>query len=212
MKKLIVLAVAIISMAGFVKAQDNETDYREQFTFGLKIGANYSNVYDSKGEEFRADGKFGLATGAFLSIPLSKYIGIQPEVLLSQKGFKGSGSFLGYSYEMVRTTTYLDIPLFFAFKPSEFLTLLAGPQFSYLLKQKDSFSSSLFSYEQEEEFSNDNIRKNTLCFAMGGDINVKAIVVGARVGWDLQDNAGDGTSDTPRYKNVWYQMTIGYRF
>lgn len=212
MKKFIVLAVAIISMAGFVKAQDNETDYREQFKFGLKIGANYSNVYDTRGEEFQADGKFGFAGGAFLSIPLGKYIGIQPEILLSQKGFKGSGSFLGFSYEMVRTTTYLDIPLFFSFKPSEFLTLQAGPQFSYLLKQKDSFSSSLFSYEQEEEFSNDNIRKNTLGFVTGLDINVKAIVVGARVGWDLQDNAGDGTSDTPRYKDVWYQMTIGYRF
>lgn len=199
-------------IASIATSQNEETDFREQLKFGIKIGANYSNVYDSEGEEFRADGKIGLATGAFISIPISKYIGIQPEILLSQKGFKASGRFLGTDYEMVRTTTYLDIPLFFSFKPSEFLTLQAGPQFSYLLKQKDAFSSTLFNYEQEEEFSNDNIRKNTLCFVTGADINVKAIVVGVRAGWDLQDNAGDGTSDTPRYKNVWYQITVGYRF
>jgi hypothetical protein len=33
------------------------------------------------------------------------------------------------------------------------------------------------------------------------------IVIGARAGWDLLNNKGDGTSTTPRYKNMWYQAT-----
>jgi hypothetical protein len=33
-----------------------------------------------------------------------------------------------------------------------------------------------------------------------------------RGSWDLKNNNGDGTSTTPRYKNVWYQATVGYRF
>lgn len=212
MKKVFLLSLAIISMAGFLKAQSSETDFREDVKFGLKIGANYSNVYDSHGEEFRADGKLGLATGAFLSIPISTYIGVQPEVLISQKGFKATGEIFGSPYELVRTTTYLDIPLFVSFKPSEFFTLLAGPEYSYLLKQKDTFSNSLINYEEEQEFTNDDIRKNTLSFIMGGDVNISSIVIGLRAGWDLQENQGDGTSNTPRYKNVWYQMTFGYRF
>ena len=99
-----------------------------------------------------------------------------------------------------------------AIKPTEILTIVVGPQYSFLLKEKNQFESTLFSSSQEEEFNNDNIRKNTLCFLGGIDLNFSNLVVGARAGWDVQNNAGDGTSSTPRYKNVWYQATIGYRF
>jgi len=43
------------------------------------------------------------------------------------------------------------------------------------------------------------------------DINLNNIVIGARAGWDLFNNNGDGTSTTPRYKNVWAQATVGIR-
>ena len=185
---------------------------RERMTVGLKIGANFSNVYDSKGQDFQADSKMGLALGGFVSIPLIQYIGIQPELLYSQKGFHGTGSFLGSNYDFTRTTNYLDIPIFFAFKPSPFLTLLVGPQYSYLLNQKDVFTNATTSIEQEKGFENDNIRRNTLCFVMGFDVNISHVALGARVGWDVQNNNGDGTSTTPRYKNEWAQFTLGYRF
>lgn len=173
---------------------------------------NYSNIYDDKTEEFNADSKAGFAGGVFVSVPIGMYLGIQPEVLLSQKGFKGKGTLLGSEYELTRTTTYIDIPIQFAFKPSEFLTLLAGPQYSYLIKQKDTFNSSLYSYSQEQEFENDNIRKNIFGIVAGLDINIENIVIGARMAWDVQNNHGDGSSDTPRYKNTWFQGTIGFAF
>jgi hypothetical protein len=65
---------------------------------------------------------------------------------------------------------------------------------------------------QEEEFTNDNLRKNTFSFIIGGDVNFENLVLGLRGSWDLKNNNGDGTSTTPRYKNVWYQATVGYRF
>ena len=97
-------------------------------------------------------------------------------------------------------------------KPSEFITLLAGPQFSYLVNQRDVFANSATSFAQEQEFNNDNIRKNIFGVVGGLDINLKHIVLGARVAWDVQNNNGDGTASTPRYKNVWFQGTIGYSF
>jgi len=103
------------------------------------------------------------------------------------------------------------VPLLVSVKPTPMITLLVGPQYSYLVSQTDVFSSSLLTVEQEEEFENDNIRKNTLCFLGGIDINVSSFVFGARVGWDLLQNVGDGTSTTLRYKNVWYTATIGFR-
>lgn len=207
---LLLLSFCLISVNSF--AQTTGTTTSERIQFGMKAGINFSNVYDSKGEQFNADGKIGAAGGVFISIPLGKYLGIQPEILFSQKGFKATGSLLGSNYTFTRTTNYIDIPLLLAIKPTSVITILAGPQYSYLMKQKDVFVTSVTSVEQQKVFENDNIRKNTLCFVGGADINLAKLVLSARAGWDIQNNNGDGTSTTPRYKNVWYQATIGYRF
>jgi len=211
MKKIILIVATITLMVNNSIGQSS-IDVRDKLIFGAKLGANYSNVYDEAGEDFVANAKLGAALGAYLSIPIGKYIGVQPEVLLSQKGFQATGRILGNTYNFTRTTTYLDVPVLFAFKPSEFFTLVAGPQYSYLLIQKDVFKNASTSIEQEQEFVNDNIRKNTFCVTGGADINIKHIVISARAGWDIQNNNGNGTSTTPRYKNVWYQATVGYRF
>ena len=213
MKKINLMIVALTVISFNAIAQDGSSiDTRDQLQIGAKIALNYANVYDSRGEEFDADAKFGMAVGGFISIPIGTYIGVQPEVLFSQKGFQATGKVLGLNYEFTRTTNYLDIPIYFALKPSEFITLLAGPQFSYLLSRKDVFESSITSGEQEQEFENDNIRKNTLGASIGVDINISHLVFGARANWDLQENNGDGTSTTPRYKNQWLQATVGFKF
>ncbi len=204
MKKTLTLFVSIALLASAGIAQD--------IHFGPKVGLNISNVYDSEGENFDADPKIGLAAGLFVSIPLGSFLGIQPEMLFSQKGFKASGSILGNDYTFTRTLNYIDIPLLISVKPSEMFTIVAGPQYSYLISSKDVFENSFLDIEQEEEFDNENLRRNTLCFLGGFDVNVNSIVIGARVGWDLFQNNGDGSSTTLRYKNVWYQATVGFRF
>lgn len=92
------------------------------------------------------------------------------------------------------------------------LTLLVGPQYSYLIKQKDVFTNPITDVDVTQDFEVDDIRKNTLCMVGGIDINLSSIVIGARVGMDLYNNNGDGTSTTPRYKNAWAQATVGFRF
>ncbi len=208
----ILLTLLMSPLTVLAQAEIISPDVRGTITFGIKGGTNYSNVYDSEGEQFDADAKFGFAGGGFVSLPIGKLIGIQPEVLYSQKGFQGSGILLGEQYVIDRTTNYLDVPVFFLVKPVPILTLMAGPQFSYLLSQKDVLSDGENSIEQEQEFENDDIRKNTLCFVGGLDVNVRHFVIGGRAGWDLFNNNGDGTSTTPRYKNVWVQATLAYRF
>lgn len=214
MKKILIIASLFSITTTIAVAQDssNETDNRGKFQFGLKAGLNYSNVYDEQGEDFEADAKFGFVGGLFMAIPIGKYLGVQPEILISQKGFRGHGVILGNPYSFNRTTTYIDVPLQFMLKPSEFFTILVGPQFSYLMNQRDVFTSSSNSYAQEQEFKQDNIRKNVFGVVGGFDINLRHITLGARAACDLQTNTGDGTSSTPRYKNVWLQGTVGYKF
>ena len=207
MKRLLLSAIII----GTAIASSYAQKARDVFSLGIKVGSNYSNVFDSRGDQFVAEGKYGLAAGAFLSLPIGKFIGIQPEMIYSEKGFKATGSFLGTNYSATRTTTYIDVPILLAIKPTNFLTILAGPQYSFLIKQNNNFTSTLASADREKIFDNDNIRKNVLGLIGGVDINLSSFVIGARVGVDVQNNNGDGTSTTPRYKNAWYQATIGFR-
>jgi hypothetical protein len=209
MKKILILFIAVGFLANYGMGQ--VMDNRSAFTLGIKAGGNFANVYDTQGDEFRADGKLGFVGGLFFTVPLGEVFGVQPEILFSQKGFKATGSLIGFNYGLTRTTTWVDIPLYFAVKPMPSLTILAGPQFSYLVKRKDEIRSDAGTIEIIEEFDNDNIRKNVLGIIAGVDVNVNQLVIGARAGWDLSTNNGDGSSQTPRYKNAWVQATLGFR-
>jgi hypothetical protein len=209
-KSTILMALLFAGTVFSVQAQD-DIDSRTKLSFGIKAGLNYSNVWDEKGQDFQADSKAGFAGGVFLGIPIGKFLGFQPEVLISQKGFQGSGTLLFTPYSFTRTTTYIDVPLQLQFKPIQFVTLLLGPQYSYLMNQKDVYTFGTNSTEQEQEFENDNIRKNVLGFVAGLDVNISHVVVSGRIGWDFQTNNGDGSSSTPRYKNQWLQLTVGFK-
>lgn len=212
MKKLLFFALLIcLSNVHITQGQRSGSRFWDGFKLGIKAGANFSNVYDTQGEAFKADGKVGFVGGAFLEVPLSDYIGIRPEVLYSQKGFKASGQYLGTSYSFTRTTDYIDIPILLTIKPVSMLTINAGPQFSFLMKQKDVFNSTLLSNQQQQDFSNDNYRKNLMSITAGIGLNFGTVILDLRANYDLQQNNGDGTSSTPRYKNAWYQATLGFR-
>jgi hypothetical protein len=193
-----------------MQAQDIETPERDRATVGVKAGINFANVWDEQGQDFRADGKLGFAGGLFIGIPIGEVFGFQPEFLISQKGFKGGGTLLGTGYSLSRTKTSFDIPLQLQIKPTKYITLLAGPQYSYMLQQKDVYTFGSNQIEQIKEFENENIRRNMLGFVAGVDVNINHLVVSARVGWDFLTNQGDGTSSTPRYRSQWLQFTVGY--
>jgi hypothetical protein len=212
MKKIILIIAAVMLTANYSNAQNNSPDSRSKFQFGVKAGLNLSNVFDERGQDFVADPKIGFATGGFVSIPVWKYLGVQPGLLFSQKGYRSTGTFFDSYYRYTRTLNYIDMPLLASFKPFELLTLVAGPQISFLVSQRDVFKGGSLTIDEQQEFKNDNIRRNVMCFLAGFDINLDHIVLGARAGWDIQNNNGDGTSVNPRYKNVWYQATVGFRF
>lgn len=208
-KKAATLVVLLMTSMSF--AQDGmSSDTRDEVKFGVKAGVNFANIYDEKGDDFVADGKAGLAVGAFASIPLGKVFGIQPEVMYSQKGFKGNGGAGIFAYDYKLTSSYLDIPVLLQVKPSEFFTILAGPQFSYLLDTKYEFNNT--STVVEEEINSDNYKKGVFGAVVGVDFNYENFVLGTRFGWDVSKTNEDGDSSSPRYKNKVIQVTLGYRF
>lgn len=208
--RTLLLGASLFVFGMTIHAQTEDT--RDRIQFGIKGGINNSNVWDEEGQDFTADSKNGFAGGAYLSIPIGTYLGIQPEVLYSQKGFQGYGRAFGTDYSYVRTTEHIDVPILIQFKPSQYITFLGGPTYSYLTRQTDVRKVGMFTQEEENEFNNDNLRKNTLGAVFGADININHFVIAPRVGWDFQTNNGDGTSSSPRYRNQWLQLAVGYRF
>ena len=213
MKLTTIFLVAALCGTLVVEAQDdvNSREAKKKVILGFKAGLNNSNVFDESGGQFVARSKAGYAAGVFLAVPFGSLLGFQPEILLQQKGFQGSGVVAGENYLITRTTTHLDIPLQLQFKPFRWLSLVSGPQYSYMLKQTDRMTYGTNSQAQTREFENDNIRRNIFGAVAGLDINVGHFVLSGRYGWDMTSNHGDGTSSTPRYKNTWLQGTIGYR-
>ena len=215
MKKIVsTIALGILISFGALAQEKRISpsgDTRENFKFGFKAGANLSNVYDEQGENFVAENKVGFVGGAFLSFPIGKFIGFQPEVLYSQKGFKATGTTILGKYDYERTLTYLDIPLQLQIKPIQGITILAGPQFSYLLETKNKFNGSASS-AQESGINSDNYKKNIFGFVVGADFNIDMLVIGVKAGWDITKSDSDGNSSSPRYKNQVLQLTLGYAF
>jgi hypothetical protein len=183
----------------------------DEFGVGIRAGANFSNVYDDADDNFDTDGKLGFAGGVFLTLPLGRILGVQPEILFSQKGFSASGTLNGDTYNFTRTLNYFDVPLQVQLKPFSFLAIVGGPQFSFLLSRTDVFESGTITYQQQQDIRNDDIRRNTLGAIGGADLYLGRILISGRISWDLQDNYEDGSVVTPRYKNVFMQATVGYK-
>jgi hypothetical protein len=170
MKKIVFICALGFLSAVKLFGQDKGNDFRDRVQIGAKFGVNLSNVYDEEGQDFVADSKFGFAGGVFFRLPLNEFVGFQPEVLFSQKGFIGSGRMFNSTYSITRTSNFIDVPLLLSAKPFGFLTVVAGPQFSYLIKQSNVFKNGTTTILQEQEFDNDNVRKSILCFTGGVDV------------------------------------------
>ncbi len=190
----------------------DEFDQRLKPQFGFRIGTNCSNVFDPEGAAFKTTSLIRLVAGVFFVYPINAGVGLQPEILFSQKGFKVSGKILDAPYNLTRTTNYLDVPILFAFKLTPNFTILIGPQYSYLINQQDVFDLNTTNVAQENEFAKNNIRKNMFGFSFGIDAHVNHLLLGLRAQWDVLTNTEAETSTAPIYKNALLRATIGYRF
>ena len=97
MKKVLILTISVL-FAGAVNAQ----------TFGVKGGANFSNIIKTGDENFNTEYKTGFNAGLFAEIPVVKSLSFAPELMFSQKGYKTSGtSLLGGPNEYSVTTNFI---------------------------------------------------------------------------------------------------------
>ncbi|MBL0744574.1 porin family protein [Chryseolinea lacunae] len=209
MKTLVIsfLVLFAISFTGY--SQDTVFVHgHSQWNVGLKAGINFSSAY-ALPEAFTAKPTVNFAGGLFMEIPLCRSLSLQPEVLFSTRGIKGTGTSPTNPYSFTRTTNHLDVPVLLVIKPARFISLLAGPQFSYLLRHHDSFSAG--APATRDEFNREPVRKTNVAIVIGAEFIVQHLVFSTRLGWDVLPNTNSSTDLTPRYKYVWYQAALGYK-
>lgn len=215
MKKTTVSLLALLLLGGV-------SAHAQGLRFGLKAGANLSNLAGDLTNEDRYENKLGFHGGAMLNIGLldDGFLSVQPEVLFSQKGFQFADTefnLLGnrFKSEGERTYNYLDIPVLLKVKASS-VYFEAGPQYSYLLKVKDDSRSSLNgnTFQSTSGTQNlDNVNRNEIGYAAGlGYQSEGGLMLGLRYNGSFTDFAKDGYADKDlrNARNSVFQASVGY--
>ncbi|MDQ6477413.1 porin family protein [Dyadobacter sp. LHD-138] len=160
MKKLVLIALCAVGINYSAFAQ-----YDPAFRFGVKAGANLSNIngndlsLGSGGNAFNfkdnSDRTLGFAGGVFFRFGKDFYL--QPELLLSQKGAKFDFDNSVNDGKVDVRFSNLDVPLLFGVRIAKFFRINAGPMASLRLsdngKLGDSFNEVTGS-NSKAEFNN----------------------------------------------------------
>lgn len=211
---VIIVALGCLFNLPLQSQQDRTTkatsrEARKMVVPGFRLGLNNANIYGVSGASFSSGRKRGYAAGAFIALPINRFFGIQPEVMLLQKGFSGSGNLNGEQFGLVKTTTHVDIPVQFQLKLLRWFSFLVGPQYSFQLNESTTYSGAYNNAPPHNIFENDKSGAGVLGAILGMDFNLGHFVLSWRSGWDTQSSQAAGS---PSYRNRWIQGTVGYRF
>ncbi len=193
MKKITLLSLFVFGIMLSTQAQVG---------LGIKGGLNFANQdYESDGLSVSPDGRTGLHFGAFLVLNLSDNIGLQPELLYSQKGIK----FESGGFNIEENFNYIDLPILLRYNINEMISLHAGPQLSFLLSAED----------QDGNDFDDEVSGTDLALSFGGQIDLPAGFVGGlryNLGLsDIYDGPEDPSFSSPEIRNRVFQIYVGWK-
>ena len=226
-----ILLFLLLPVTGFAQFSGSKF-----FTYGLKVGANFSqlNTLEFKTPRLTGPGgtpvvsggqtvydffqdnsksTTGIVGGIFLRF--GKKIFIQPELLVSAKG----GSFdliragLATQQIDVRLTT-LDIPVLVGFKLGP-LRLNAGPMASLTVSRSQSLKDALNQYSTQS--IGETVKQAVFGYQAGIGITLLGLQLDGRYEGNLSDLAQVGITvpgNDARFstKTTLWQLTVGYGF
>ena len=206
MKKMMILAIGLFT-TGVANAQSTD----KPITFGIKAGANLSNIIKDDGNnDFKTDYLVGYHAGVTVDVKLLPNLAFTPEVLYSTKGYKSTTAFGKFT----QTTSFIDVPILASIKLAEGLNVVAGPQVSFLLATNNKFENGFGTAQQKiVEDESDRFKKSLLGGVIGFryDFNNK-VGLNGRYALDFQKNNENGSKTTPEFKNQVFQLGLGVKF
>ena len=190
MKKLVVL---VLTAGTFFTAS-------AQVQFGLKAGANFATLSGTAADGAKT--KVDFHGGGFAHIPLFNSFFLQPEVLYSGQGAKGTQNETDFTLNQ----SYLNVPVLFKYQHSSGLFAETGPQIGFLLAanvKSGSMSEDVKSSYKSTDFS--------WAFGLGYMIPSISAGIDARYNLGLTNIAAYEVADQT-VKNSVFQVGIFYVF
>lgn len=177
-KTIIALAILLAPLTMYAQAG---------LGLGIKGGANFANqsIKDVSTKSITS-----YHVGAYINLNFSESFGITPEILFSAMGTKVE--------DVTVNTSYVAIPVMLRVKPVSFLSLEAGPQFSFLTKAEHDDLGDI----------KDQLKNNDFGLAFGGALHLPAgFQVGARYVLGFT-NISEVSED--EIKNRTFQVYLGW--
>jgi hypothetical protein len=194
------LLVAFFAMIGYHTQAQN---------FSLKAGVNYSDVLASPEPLNVFTPKTGFHVGIVVNdLKISEKINIQPELLYSLQGFKVAG--LGNI-----GLHYIQMPILAKLAMTDQVSILLGPQVSYLANARIGVVNDLFSLSYNGAFN-----KLDASMVAGAEFKVaENMTVGGRyalglnnINKDFQLSSTSSFNDYFQLKNSGFQVYASFAF
>ncbi len=196
MRYVTLALVAILACATPCLAQDRG--------LGVKGGVNLASQH-TDGSDSSLDARTGLVAGAFWTLPLTSWLGVQVEGLYSMKGAR-------VNFEGVKSTLQLDyfeVPVLarvpFGGGHRRYF-VAGGPSLGLRLRAR---TRTKFSGATEDIDVADQVERLDVGIAGGGGVELGSLVIDARYTYGLTDIDKDEAAKT---RNRAIAVTAGFRF
>jgi len=224
MKKILFLAICLLTLAGTASAQGyygprrvrrppprSEYDDFYKVRVGLTGGLNVSNTINAYNSNYTTAAIAGFNAGLYLNLPLVYPMSFQPEILYSEKGYAEStpdGNFTQHA-------NYVDVPLLLKFKLSPTFNFLIGPQVAIPVNTTNTYDNGFM--VTSEQYYNTYGDKTVLDGVVGVSFDLsRDVELRFRYTVDLQQNqqtqqsAATGAYNAD-YRNQVFQVGLGFK-
>lgn len=167
-----------------------------QLHLGAKAGANLTKI---NGESFNSKYRLGYQLGGYLYYDLSKIFGLQLEVQFNQSNTQVTDRYsdvLFNTFDKGKRLNYITVPALLRINSQGGLTLLVGPQFSFLADSDKNIIQN-----GKKLFNSTDIG-----LVAGVDINLRPFIISGRYVWGITNVSSMGDKANNR------QIQIGIAF
>lgn len=178
------------------------TEAQSSLQLGIKGGGNYMKI---GGNSFDGDHYLGLSGGVYGKLNFTSRWSLQPELDYNETVAQTSDAFnqiYGGASQQPVYLQYVAVPVLVSFRPIPELSILVGPQYSFLFAQTTNL------LQVPSERNTNAFNRNDLSIVFGGQANLGKVILGARYSVGL-NNISFRTTDP--WRQYGFQFYLGYQ-
>lgn len=177
-------------------------------SFGVKGGLNISTVSQER-EWTDSNSKLGYYAGVYMHAPVNNAFSIQPELIYNNMGVKYDNGNTSHTLNL----DYIAMPIMFQFEPIPKLYFEAGPQFGFLVGNKNKYENNNKTIIEKDK---DAYNQFDLNAGIGLGFRFNNMAIGARylIGFtDIKKSGSTSWSNSEKQlRNSGLQIGLQYGF